>query len=111
MELSYFADKDDKERLLLRQLRATRAGFAEESLMHNFLLDAYVGCGGFQNGLIPSPDAPFWGRRAYERGRSRWLEMRTTLMAAPQRKGEAQPAAQSALSYLVAFHGEDTDSY
>ncbi len=111
MDLDYFADKDEKERLLLRQLRATRAGFAEERLMHNFLLDSYVGCGGFQNGLIPSPDAPFWGRRAYERGRSRWLETRSLLMMPPKKKGESDPAAQSTLSYLVAFHGEDTDSY
>lgn len=111
MELEYFSNKDEKERKLIRALRATRAGFAEERLMHNFLLDAYVGCGGFQNGLIPSPDAPFWGRRAYERGRSRWLQNRAFLMAPPQKKGEAKAAVQSELSYLVAFHGEDTDSY
>jgi hypothetical protein len=111
MDATFFVEKDEAERKLLRELRMTRLGYEQERLLHNFLLDAYVGSGGFQNGLIPSPDAPFWGRRAYERGRSTWLNNRSYLLAPPSARGTARQATQSSTSYLVAFHGEDYDSY
>jgi hypothetical protein len=110
-DLAYFHDKSSAERQLLRNLRTTRCGYDQERILHNFLLDAYVGGGGFQNGLIPSPEAPFWGRRAYERGRSLWMDNRAYLLQAPQPRGAGRQATQSNTSYLVAFHGEDYDSY
>jgi len=94
---------------MLCLLRSTRRGYEEERILHNFLLDAYVGGGGFQNGLIPAPDAPFWGRRAYERGRSVWLTTRDDYMTI--RPDGAKRATQSESSYLVAFRGEDQDAY
>lgn len=109
-DLSFFNDAPPTEKELLKKLRHTRDGFIEERFLHNFLLDSYIGGGGFQNGLIPSPDAPFWGRRAYERGRSTWLTNREALLVPPQ-KNDPKPAQQSQLSYLVSFHGEDYDSY
>lgn len=106
---------NDKSRFL-QALRATRAGYQSEGLLHNFLIDSYTGGGGFQNGLIPSPDVPLWGRRAYERQRDNWLEARSFLSSTPLQgegaeRGEAKRASQSQWSYLVAFHGEDQDSY
>ncbi len=106
---TFFHDKTNAERQMLRGLRRTRCGYDQERLLHNFLLDAYVGGGGFQNGFIPSPDAPFWGRRAYERGRSTWLDNRNFLIQ--RSSGPTRGAEQSQTSYLVAFHGEDSDSY
>lgn len=111
MDLSFFDKKTDAERQKLRALRMTRPGYAQERILHNFLLDAYVGGGGFQNGLIPSPDAPFWGRRAYERGRSTWLEARAALLQPPGSRGDPRQASQVDTSYLVAFHGEDENSF
>lgn len=110
MDISaYFSNKSEDERKMLVLLRHTRMGYEEERILHNFLLDAYVGGGGFQNGLIPAPDAPFWGRRAYERGRSIWLETRGDYMRTSTEK--PRRAQQSASSYLVAFSGEDQDAY
>jgi len=105
----YFGQKSEAERKLLCLLRYTRGGYEEERILHNFLLDAYVGGGGFQNGLIPAPDAPFWGRRAYERGRSAWINSRDRYMQ-PQ-ETVAKRATQNPASYLVAFSGEDQDAY
>lgn len=96
-DLSFFNDAPPTEKELLKKLRHTRDGFIEERFLHNFLLDSYIGGGGFQNGLIPSPDAPFWGRRAYERGRSTWLTNREALLVPPQ-KNDPKPAQQSQLS-------------
>jgi hypothetical protein len=108
--VSFFSGANQEEQLLLRQLRFRRNGYEMERYLHNFLLDSYVGGGGFQNALIPSPDAPFWGRRAYERGVDSWLYLRQNLFNMSYgRQGVA--AQQSMLSYLVAYTGEDQWSY
>ena len=105
----YFSNKSEAERKMLCLLRSTRGGYEEERILHNFLLDSYVGGGGFQNGLIPAPDAPFWGRRAYERGRSAWINSRDRYMLGQD--GGEKRAVQNKASYLVAFSGEDQDAY
>ncbi len=110
-DLDFFRNASPAEKDLIKALRAKRAGYEEERLLHNFLLDSYIGGGGFQNGMIPSPDAPFWGRRAYERGRSEWSDTRQTLTQPPIEGAQPRAACQSETSYLVSFHGEDQDSY
>ena len=108
--VAFFSGASSDEQRLLTQLRLKRNGYEMEPYLHNFLCDAYVGGGGFQNALIPSPDAPFWGRRAYERGVDNWLYYRQNMMTLNyNRQGSA--AQQSNLSYLVAYQGEDHWSY
>lgn len=102
---------NDDEVKRLKQLRRTRSGYEAEGILHSFLMDAYTGGGGFQNGIIPSPEVPLWGRRAYERGRSAWLLGREDLFRPTCSDKEAEAARQSDWSYLVAYHGEDMDSY
>lgn len=106
-DLSYFQQASKEEREKLRLLRVTRMGYAQERLLHNFLVDAYVGGGGFQNGLIPAPDAPFWGRRAYERGNSTWTQTRDLLTKAPPVGEDPKGAYCIPSSYLVPFSGEE----
>jgi len=111
MDLQFFERKSDEERAKLRALRVTRPNYQEERILHNFLLDAYVGGGGFQNGIIPSPDVPFWGRRAYERGRSEWLENRTRLLRPRDPVEPGSRAYAMSTSYVLPFHGEEMDSF
>lgn len=55
---------------LIKALRATRPGYAEEHTWHKFLMDSYAGTGGFE-GRIRQPFASYWGAAAdvYSRGR------------------------------------------
>lgn len=48
---------------LLKALERKRAGYDAEMLWHKFLLDAYLGMGGFA-GSVKQPPAGFWGAAA-----------------------------------------------
>lgn len=91
---------------LASRLLATRAGFDEEGILHQFLVDSYTGGGGFRCGLVPSVEAPFWGRAAYEYG-----NYATWLVDQPQFNRRRQGPAQQTNSWLTAFYGEDDAEY
>lgn len=48
---------------LLKALEQTRKGYREECVWHKFLMDAYLGTGGFSGG-IKQPVSGFWGPAA-----------------------------------------------
>lgn len=56
----------ESERKLIDKLRAVRSDYQQETRLHRFWVDSYTGGGGFRNGRVPVPSAPFWGRDAYE---------------------------------------------
>jgi hypothetical protein len=56
----------DSERRLIDKLRMVRSDYEQETRLHRFWIDSYTGGGGFRNGRVPVPSAPFWGRDAYE---------------------------------------------
>jgi hypothetical protein len=98
---------DEKEKLLAA-LQATREGYAEEAILNQFLVDAYTGGGGFRNGQVPSVEAPYWGRAAYEYGESWYQEYQSGLPHyAHRKKGQAKQT----WSHLTAFYGEDSAEY
>ena len=94
------------EKDLIARLRRVRDDYADEETLHRFWVDSYTGGGGFRNGQVPSPPAPFWGRAAYEYG-SAWL---ATTMVPPVSSLLSGPARQT-WSYLVPFRNEDQLSY
>lgn len=97
---------DDKDKLL-EALQETREGYEEESILHQFLVDAYTGGGGFRNGQVPCVEAPYWGRAAHAYGA--WLqEFQDGPPAYQHRKGDA---AEQTWSHLTAFYGEDAAEY
>lgn len=93
---------------LLAALQATREGYDEESVLHQFLIDAYSGGGGFRNGQVPSVEAPYWGRAAHEYGTSWYEEYKSGLPKYAHRKGGQ---AEQTWSHLTAFYGEDAAEY
>lgn len=92
---------------LLEALQAKREGYEEESILHQFLVDAYTGGGGFRNGQVPCVEAPYWGRAAHAYGA--WLdEFRDGPPPYQHRQGKA---AEQTWSHLTAFYGEDAAEY
>ncbi len=97
-DISSATDKD-----IIDRLHIQRDDYDEEEIIHRFWVDSYTGSGGFRNGQVPSPPAPFWGRAQYEYGSS-WLSAYT----AP---GLVIGPARQTWSYLVPFRNEDQMSY
>lgn len=91
------------EKEIIARIRKTRDDYDEEEIRHTFWVDSYTGGGGFRNGQVPAPPAPFWGRSQYEYGSS-WLSAYT----AP---GLVVGPARQTWSYLVPFRNEDQMSY
>ena len=98
---------DDKDKLIAA-LQATREGYEEESVLHQFLIDAFQGGGGFRNGQVPSVEAPYWGRAAHEYGSAWYDQFADGPPGYSHRKGKA---AQQTWSHLTAFYGEDRAEY
>src|SRR5689334_15652403 len=96
--------QSDKDKIA--QLRSTRPGFDEEGKLHRFLIDSYTGGGGFANGRVPTPYAPFFSRAAYEYS-YQWM----AFFNAPIQEQQDRKRAQQQWSYLLPFHGESQAEY
>ncbi len=99
---------DPATKKLLAALRATRELYAQEGILHQFLVDATTGGGGFRNGQVPSMEAPYWGRAAYAYGDA-WLDWYESDL--PKYEHRDGTAAKQTWSYLTAFYGEDAAEY
>ena len=97
----------EDEQALIDRLRSTRVGFREEGKLHRFLLDSYTGGGGFANGRVPTPNAPFFSRAAYEYS-YQWMAFFNAPVELTTQRGKA---AQQQWSYLLPFHGESQAEY
>jgi len=97
---------------LIKKLRATRPGYEQEGILHEFLRDSYTGGGGFRNGQVPMPEVTFWGRTSYERGGTTWLNSyyQGRQLFNDRSKNTGGPARKT-WSYLEPFPGEDTFAY
>ena len=89
---------------LIRRLRQKRPDWENEKALHTFWVASYTGDGGFRNGQVPAPAAPFWGRQSYDA--TLW-SLSGVFPVPPYLAG---PARQT-WSYIVPFRDEDQLSY
>lgn len=88
---------------LLDALRRTRPGYREECVWHKFLMDAYLGTGGF-SGRIKQPASGFWGPAAevyssFATYRDEKIRIDTYVDRFPREDGEKFRARVNATTY------------